>query len=88
MGQDFSAVPSMNINGKVLEVTDRFTYLGCTMANNLSLNAGIDKRIARAAAVILKLGKRVWEKHQLTLNTKLKVYQVCVLSTLLYGSES
>ena len=30
----------------------------------------------------------MWENHQLTLNTKLKVYQACVLSTLLYGSES
>ena len=35
-----------------------------------------------------KLSKRVWENHQLTLNTKHKVYQASVLSTLLYGSES
>ena len=35
-----------------------------------------------------KLSKKVWENHQLTFNTKLKVYQACVLSTLLYGSES
>ena len=30
----------------------------------------------------------MWKNHQLTLSTKLKVYQACVLSTLLYGSES
>ena len=91
MGQDFPAVPSININGKVLEVTDRFTYLGSTITNNPSLDAEIDKRIAKADAVMSKLSKRVWENHQLTLNTKatkLKVYQACVLSTLLYGSES
>ena len=37
---------------------------------------------------MLKLSKRVCENHQLTLNTKLKVYQACILSTLLCGSES
>ena len=35
-----------------------------------------------------QLSKRVWTNKQLTLNTKLKVYQACVLSSLLYGSES
>ena len=35
-----------------------------------------------------KLSKRVWGNNQLTQNTKLKVYQACVLSSLLYGSES
>ena len=35
-----------------------------------------------------KLNKRVWSNSLLTVNTKLRVYQACVLSTLLYGSES
>ena len=30
----------------------------------------------------------MWSNNQLTSNTKLQVYQACVLSTLLYGSES
>ena len=34
------------------------------------------------------LSKRVWENKKLTLNTKMKVYQACILSTLLYGSET
>ena len=88
MGQDFPAVPSININDEVLKVTDRFPYLGSTITNNLSLDAKIEKPIAKAAAVMSKLSERVWENHQLTLKTKLKVYQACVLSTLLYGIES
>ena len=59
-----------------------------TVSSNLSLDSEIDKRIAKTAAVLSKLSKRVWENSQLTFNTKLKVYQACVLSTLLYGSES
>ena len=35
-----------------------------------------------------RLSKRVWSNNQLTSNTKLQVYQACILSTLLYGSES
>ena len=40
-----------------------------------------------AAARLASLGKRVWDNTMLTISTKMKVYQACVLSTLLYGSE-
>lgn len=35
-----------------------------------------------------RLTKRVWQNTRLTTCTKAKVYNACVLSTLLYGSES
>ena len=35
-----------------------------------------------------KLTKRAWENKHLTGNTKMFIYQACVLSTLLYGSET
>ena len=35
-----------------------------------------------------RLNKRVWENKALTLSTKCQVYRACVLSTLLYGSET
>lgn len=34
------------------------------------------------------LNKRVWGNNNLTVNIKLKVYQTCFLSTLLYDCES
>ena len=88
MGQDIPSPPAISIDNEVLEVTCHFTYLGSTITSNLSLDAEIDKRIAKAAAVMAQLSKRVWGNNQLTLNTKLKVYQACVLSSLPYGSES
>ena len=88
MGQNVAAPPSIRINNNVLEVTDHFTYLGSTITSNVSLDKEIDKRIAKAAGVLARLNKRVWENKQLSLNTKLKVYQACILSTLLYGSET
>ena len=35
-----------------------------------------------------KLNNRVWNNSNLTENTKLRIYQACVLSSLLYGSET
>ena len=88
MGQDVPSPPAVRIDNEELEVSDHFTYLASTITSNLSLDAELDKRIAKAAAVMAQLSKRVWTNKQLTLNTKLKVYQACVLSSLLYGSES
>ena len=42
----------------------------------------------KAAGVMAKLNKRVWINDLLSEKTKLQVYRSCVLSTLLYGSES
>ncbi|KAI8493291.1 hypothetical protein Bbelb_292950 [Branchiostoma belcheri] len=88
MVQDAPNSPAIHINGSLLAVTDRFTYLGSTVTNNMSLDVEISTRIGKAASVMSKLNKRVWENRNLTMNTKLKVYQTSVLSTLLYGSET
>ena len=45
-------------------------------------------RIGKASAAMARLTKRVWENTILTIKTKTQVYQACVLSTLLYSSES
>ena len=79
LGQDFSSIPSISIGDYTLEVVGDFSYLGPTISSNLSLDTELNKRIGKAAAALARLEKRVWE------NT---MYQACVLSTLLYGSET
>ncbi|PFX17198.1 Craniofacial development protein 2 [Stylophora pistillata] len=59
-----------------------------TVSNKTSLDVEISSRIAKAAGVMAKLNKRVWNNDLLSERTKLQVYQSCVLSTLLYRSES
>ena len=54
----------------------------------MSLAAEISRRIGRATSTMGKLSKRVWENNKLTTNTKTAVYTACVLTTLLYGSET
>ncbi|RJG15198.1 hypothetical protein D4A39_16670, partial [Alcanivorax profundi] len=88
MGQDVSTPPTIIIGDHTLEVVDKFSYLGSTISSNLSLDAELNVRIGKAASAMARLAKRVWDNPMLTLNTKMKVYQACVLSTLLYGSEA
>ena len=88
MSQNVATPPVITIDNKPLQVSDHFTYLGSTVSSNLSLDPEIDRRIGKAAGTMAKLHKRVWSNSSLRLKTKIKVYQACVISTLLYGSES
>ena len=88
MVQGAESSPSIKIGDTRLDLVDSFTYLGSTMTSSTSLDAEISSRIAKAAGVMSKLKKRVWNNSLLSERTKVCVYQACVLSTLLYGSES
>ena len=88
MCQDVSNAPNISIGDHTLEVVEKFTYLGSTISNNLSLDNELNCRIGKAATAMARLTKRVWDNTMLTANTKMRVYQACVLSTLLYGSEA
>ena len=88
MAQDAESPPVITIENTQLEVVNSFTYLGSTVSDTLNLDTEISSRIAKAAGVMAKLNKRVWNNSLLSERTKVLVYQACVLSTLLYGSES
>ena len=88
MGQHVDTTPTITIEEQILEVVDKFTYLGSTIFNNLFLDAELNVRTGKASTTMAHLSKRVWENTMLTLNTKMRVYRAFVLSTLLYGSES
>ena len=86
--QNTPTPPFITIDGVTIEAVSNFTYLGSTINDNLSLETEIDRRIGKANSIMAKLTQRVWENKALTVHTKCRVYQACVLSTLLYGSEA
>ena len=88
MLQDVSNAPSIKIGDHTLNIVEKFTYLGSTIASNLSLDPELTSRIGKATTSMARLTKRVWENNMLTINTKMQVYQAVVLSTLLYDSEA
>ena len=58
------------------------------ISDTLSLDVKLDKCIGKAATMFSRLTKRAWLNKKLTAHTKIQVYRGCVLSTLLYCSES
>ena len=88
LAQGVETPPSITLNGELLNVVNDFTYLGSTVADDLSLDKELNRRIGRACNTFAKLVPRVWENKKLSSNTKVAVYKACVLSTLLYGCES
>ena len=59
MGQYAVVPPSINIDYMTLDVVDSFTYLGSTIYSNLSLDAEVIVRIAKAATFVAKLGDHI-----------------------------
>ena len=88
LGQDIPAPPVITINDYELKVVHQFMYPGSTITDNLSLDPEIDKSIGKAATTLAHLTSRVWTNPKLTVKTKMAVYNACILSTLLYGSET
>lgn len=88
LAQPATLNPTVYINNICLSVVDKFTYLGSTVSNNNNLDAELDMRIGRASSVFGKLSKRVWYNKYFSLLLKVRVYHACVLSILLYASET
>ena len=88
MGQTAPAPPCITVSGKELEVAHQFQYLGPTTTDTLSLDVELSKHISKALTTVSKLTRRVWENKHLTIPPKINVYKACVISTLLYSSES
>ena len=79
--------PNITINGQQPNAVDKFTYLGSTLSRNIVIDDEVNARLAKASAAFGRLHKNVWNKRGITLEMKIKVYQVIVLMTLLYGCE-
>ena len=88
MGQEIKKIPSLFIHNYKLEVVHEFVYMGSSITDNLSIDSELNKRIGKAATTLSRLTKRVWSINKLSDHPKVNVYKACVISTLLYGSES
>ena len=88
LGQDTEIPPVITIDDYELDAVCQFTFLGSTITDNLSLDAEINTRIGKAYSTLARLTARVWTSPKLSVKTKMAVYNACVISTLLYGSEA
>jgi hypothetical protein len=74
-------------NGEQLEVVNNFCYLGDTIEAGGGVESAVRTRIQKAWHKFRELGSILTMKG-LALKVKGRVYDACVRSTLLYGSET
>ncbi len=77
----------ISVNNGMVEHVNEFQYLGSVIAENGRIDSEVDMRIANASKAFGALRQSVFSDKILTINTKRRIYQACVLSVLLYGSE-
>ena len=77
----------ITIDGKEISHVTKFKYLGSTFTSKGDLETEINLRIAKASIAFSEL-KNVWSKKSIQMDTKFKLYNAIVISTLLYGAET
>src|SRR6218665_252899 len=77
----------LEVEGQELEQTENFVYLGGNISTQEGSDKDVERRIALARGTWQALGK-VWNSKELSKATKTRMYEVLVLSTLLYNAET
>ena len=80
--------PTFSISGKQLKNSESFTYLGSNLSFSGDFTNEIQRRINLASSAFVRLRKRVFGSQNLTIHTKIAVYNAVVISTILYGCET
>ena len=68
--------------------TENITYLGSNLSFSGDLTNEIQRRINLASSAFGRLSKRVFGNLNLTIHTKIAVYDAVIISTILYGCET
>ena len=77
----------LTLQGEILEVVDRFTYLGGCVSTDCSISNETDTRISKARIAFANL-RHLWRQKGISLSLKGRVYKTTVRAVLLYGSET
>src|SRR6476469_3926337 len=86
IGQDQQII-NVAINGKKLNQVEEFVYLGGVITSEGKSDTDVKRRIGFASGVMSAL-KVIWQARDISLGTKVMVYESLVLSLLLYNSET
>lgn len=77
----------VTVGNTPLEDVDEFVYLGCAVTKNGGTIADVSLRINKARQAFYKLNK-IWNSSLMSRAHKLRLYNACVKSVLLYGCET
>ncbi|KAL7723952.1 hypothetical protein ACLKA6_002020 [Drosophila palustris] len=77
----------ITINGNIVEFVDKFPYLGTIITNNGGVDEDVESRLTKARSAFGRM-YRVWRNQRLSRRTKLRIFNACIKTILLYGSET
>ena len=80
-------LPALSVGANIVESVSEFVYLGSKISGDGHSTSKVRRRIALAAWAMSQLS-RVWRQRNLSISTKPRLYESCVLSVLLYCSET
>ena len=78
----------IRLDNEILEQVNSYKYLGVMIGANGSLREEITQRVGKASKVYGQLGQSFINKRELTVKTKLSIFNSIYCPTLMYGSES
>nr|VZI13567.1 unnamed protein product [Spirometra erinaceieuropaei] len=79
-----NVAPQINVKGVQLQAVVNFTYPGSTLSHTTKIDDEVVRQISKAC----RLQSTVWDRQDLHLNTKLKMYEAIILPTLLHGTQT
>jgi len=80
--------PVFTVYNAPLCTVQQFTYLGSILAADCDITNEVNQRIKLASAAFDRLSHRVFYNHNLTISTKVAVYNAMCESVLLFGCET
>ena len=76
------------LNGEPIEGVCSFEYLGSILESTCSVDREVDSRVQKAGTVYQMWRHKVCRSRNLSIATKVQVFQSLVVSVLLYGAET
>jgi hypothetical protein len=77
----------ITVQGEALEEVDSFTYLGSILDKQGGTDADVRTRIGKARAAFHQL-KNTWGSSEISITTKIRLFNTIVKPILLYGAET
>ena len=80
--------PSITLRGVKIAQVEEFTYLGRTFSTTPDLSTEIASRLKKASRNFWRLAAPLYRRPEISVKTKVRLFNTTVMPSLLYGSET
>jgi len=88
VGLDISQLQPCTVGDSKVDFVDSFTYLGSDVFSDCNVHKEVFRRIGMALSSFSSMKSSLWKRREISVKTKLRIFNAIVLSRLLYGAET